>query len=135
MTPAVLLKAAALWFGILALAMANGVAREKVLVPALGPVAALLASGVILSACVFLVALFAAPWYGRLPAAQWLGVGALWLVMTLAFELGFGRLVQHRGWAELLAAYTFKGGNLWPVVLATVLLSPWIAAKLRGLAA
>ena len=133
MPAAVWFKALALWFAILALAMANGIAREKALVPAFGPFAALIASGIVLSSCIFLVAAFAAPWIGRMAAAQWLGVGALWLVMTLAFEFGFGRLVQHKGWAELLAAYTFKGGNLWPLVLVVVLISPWLAAKLRGL--
>lgn len=122
----------ALWFAVLALAMANGIAREKALVPALGPFAALVASGIVLSTCIFLVALGAAPWYGRLSSAQWLGVGALWLAMTLVFEFGFGRLVQHKSWAELFDAYTFKGGNIWPLVLLVVLLAPWLAAKLRG---
>jgi hypothetical protein len=127
-------KAGALWLAILALAMANGTLREKWLVPSLGPFAALVLSGILLSACVFLVALLAAPWYGRQSAAQWLAVGALWLAMTLAFEFGFGRFVQHKAWAEILEAYTFRGGNLWPLVLAMVLISPWLAAKLRGLA-
>ena len=128
----VFLKAAVLWFAILALAMANGTLREKMLVSALGPFVALVASGIILSGCVFLVALVAAPWYGRLASAQWLGVGALWLAMTVAFELGFGRFVQHKAWAEILEAYTFKGGNMWPLVLLVVLLAPWLAARLRG---
>ena len=128
----IFLKAAALWFAVLALAMANGIAREKVLVPAIGPFAALVASGIILSACVFLVALAAAPWYGRLSSMRWLGVGVFWLAMTLAFEFGFGRLVQHKGWTELFEAYTLKGGNIWPLVLLVVLLAPWAAAKLRG---
>ena len=133
MTSGVVLKAVTLWFAVLALAMANGIGREKLLVPALGSFAALVASGIILSACVFLVALAAAPWYGRLGSAQWLGVGVLWLAMTLAFEFGFGRMVQHKAWAELFEAYTFKGGNLWSLVLAVVLISPWLAARLRGL--
>lgn len=133
MTPTgTFVKATALWFAVLALAMANGIAREKLLVPAIGPVAALVASGIILSACVFLVALAAVPWYGRLSAAQWLAVGVVWLALTLVFEFGFGRLVQHKGWTELFEAYTFKGGNIWPLVLLVVLLAPWLAAKLRG---
>jgi hypothetical protein len=134
MSAAVWGRAIALWLAILALAMLNGTLREKLLVPALGSTAAFVLSGILLSVLVFLVALLAGPWYGRLSSAQWLGVGALWLAMTLAFEFGFGRLVQHKGWAELLQAYTFEGGNLWPLVLAVVLISPWLAAKLRGLA-
>jgi hypothetical protein len=32
--------------------------------------------------------------------------------------------------SELLAAYTFKDGNLWPVVLLAVLVAPYAAARL-----
>ena len=41
-------------------------------------------------------------------------------------------LVQHKAWADLFSAYTFQGGNLWPLVLAVTLLAPWVAARLRG---
>ena len=133
LTQASIFRAVVLWLAILALAMANGTLREKWLVPSLGSVSALVLSGILLSACVFIVALLAAPWYGRLSSAQWLAVGALWLGMTLAFEFGFGRFAQHKAWAEILEAYTFKGGTLWPLVLAMILLSPWLAAKLRAL--
>ena len=130
---AVLLKALVLWLGILVLAMLNGVLREKALIPAMETFAGLIASGIFLSACIVLVAYLAAPWYGPLGSPQvWL-IGLFWLVLTLFFEFGFGRFVQHKDWAQLLQAYTFKGGNLWPVVLAVTLLSPWLAARLRGL--
>ena len=133
MSAAVWAKAGALWLAILVFAMLNGTLREKLLVPSLGSFPALLLSGILLSGCIFVVALLAAPWYGRLPSAQWLALGALWLAMTLAFEFGFGRFVQHKPWAEILEAYTFKGGNLWPAVLVVALISPWLAAKLRAL--
>lgn len=132
MSTSVPAKAAALWLAILALATANGIAREKILVAALGPFAAQVASGIVLSACIFLVALAAAPWYGRLASAQWLEVGVLWLALTLVFEFGFGHLVLHKTWTELFEAYTFKGGDIWPLVLLVSLLAPWLTAKLRG---
>ena len=132
MTTSVWIKAAALWLAILVLAILNGTLREKVLLPALGSFAGLVVSGIILSICIFVVALVAAPWYGRLTSRQWLLVGLCWLLLTLVFEFSFGRLVQHKTWAELFEAYTFRGGNIWPVVLFTTFLSPWIAAKLRS---
>ena len=67
MSAAVWAKAVALWFGILALAMLNGAAREKLLVPSLGSFGALVLSGLLLSACVFLVALVAAHTEGAPP--------------------------------------------------------------------
>jgi hypothetical protein len=127
------LKALALWFGILALAFMNGALRAQVLIPALGHAGGLISSGLILSACIFGVAFAAAPWYGRLTSHQWLLIGAFWLVLTLIFEFGVGRLIEHRSWAELFEAYTFKGGNLWPLVLLAAFIAPWCAAKARGL--
>jgi len=133
MAVSVWLKALVLWFAILVLAILNGTLREKALIPAVGSFGGFIASGAILSGCIFAVALFAAAWYGQLSSAQWLLVGLFWLLLTLAFEFGFGRLVQHKPWAELLEAYTFKGGNIWPLILVATLISPWLAAKLRGL--
>jgi hypothetical protein len=64
-------------------------------------------------------------------ASQLLLIGLGWLVLTLVFEFSFGLL---RGVlpTEILAAYTFKGGNIWPLVLLVTAAAPWLAAKLRG---
>lgn len=132
MTATVYLKAAALWSAILVLAILNGILREKMLVPALGGVAGFIASGIILSVCIFFVAFAAVPWYGQLTSRRWLSVGLLWLLLTLVFEFSFGWFVQHKTWPELLDAYTFQGGNIWPIDLATTFVSPWLAAKVRG---
>lgn len=133
MTTLVWLKAAVLWLVILVLAILNGVLREHALIPAWGNFAGLVASGSILAVCIFLVAIAAAPWYGRLAARQWLLVGLFWLLLTLAFEFTFGRMVQHKSWAELFEAYRFQGGNIWPLVLFATFVSPWLAARLRRL--
>jgi len=133
MTVPVWLKAATLWLAILVLAILNGGFRETALIPALGSFTGLIASGVILSACIFIVAFAAAPWFGPLTPRQWLSVGLFWLLLTVAFEFGLGRFVQHKPWGELLNAYTFQGGNIWPIVLLVTLLSPWLAARLRRL--
>jgi hypothetical protein len=132
MTRARLLKAVAVWAAILVLANLNGLAREFALAPLLGAVGGRLASGVLLCAIIFLVAYVAAPWLGRAGAAQWWGIGALWLGLTLAFEFGIG-LAQQQDLSKLLAAYTFEGGNIWPVVLLAALVAPWLAARSRGL--
>jgi hypothetical protein len=133
MPSSVWIKAAALWLAILVLAILNGALREKMLIPALGSFAGMIASGIILSVCICLVAFAAAPWYGPLLSDQWLLVGLFWLALTVAFEFGFGRFAQHKTWTELLDAYAFSGGNLWSLVLLVTFLSPWLAAKIRGL--
>lgn len=128
-----LLKALVLWVAILVLAILNGTLREKILIPAIGSFGGLITSGIVLSLCIVFVAILAAPWYSPLSSTQYWLIGLFWLLLTLLFEFGFGRFVQHKDWAQLLQAYTFEGGNMWPVVLAITLLSPWLAARLRGL--
>ncbi len=132
MTKTVWLKASALWLAILVLAILNGILREKGLIPALGSFAGFIASGTILSLCIFLMAFSAVPWYGPLALPQWLLVGLFWLLLTLMFEFSFGRIAQHKPWTELFEAYTFQGGNIWPIVLVVTFISPWLAAKIRG---
>jgi hypothetical protein len=126
-------KAIAVWLLILVCAVVNGILRESVLVPMLGPVRALIASGVLLSLAIIAVSTALAPWLGARSASGYLGVGFLWLAMTLTFELGAGYFLQHKTWAELIGAYTFRDGNLWPLVLIVTALAPWLAARLRGL--
>ena len=126
-------KALSIWALILVLAVANGILRESVLIPGLGTPAALVLSGLLLSALIIGVAYVSLPWlHISRPVQFWL-VGFGWLALTLVFEFSFG-IWQGKSWPVLLEAYTFKGGNIWPVVLATTALAPYLAAKLRGLA-
>jgi hypothetical protein len=126
------LKATGVWLVILVCAVLNGGFREALLVPALGEPVALLLSGVLLSVAILAVSLLLVPALGRLRSSQCLYVGLLWLCLTLIFEFGFGRLVQHQSWRQLLEAYTFKDGNLWPLVLAVTFIAPLLAVRVRG---
>ena len=128
---ATLVRAFIAWLLILGLAIVNGVLREGVLVPALGTTPGLMLSGAILAACVLVVALLLVARLGRVSTRRCLGIGAFWLALTLAFEFGFGRAVAHKTWTQLLDAYTFRDGNLWPLVLLVVVLAPLFAAWLR----
>lgn len=126
-----LLKASALWLLILVCAVLNGGFREAVLLPRLGTTTAYALSGALLSTCIVAVSLVFVRWLGRLNTSQALSVGLFWLCLTLAFEFGFGRLVQNHTWSELLEAYTFKDGNLWPLVLVVTFFAPLLAVRVR----
>jgi peptidoglycan biosynthesis protein MviN/MurJ (putative lipid II flippase) len=124
----VLLKSLLAWLAILCFAVVNGALREAVLIPSLGKTSGLILSGVLLSCLVALVAYILVRREHGIAGMQGLYIGVLWLCLTLAFEFSFGRYIQHKPWAELLSAYTFKDGNLWLVVLLTTLLAPYFAA-------
>lgn len=121
----------AVWAGILMLAVANGALREAVLVPRLGRTAGLVLSGTSLSTLILLVAYLSLPWLGVRRPAELLGVGLAWLALTLVFEFSFG-LLRGRPLSEILQAYTFSDGNIWPIVLAVTALAPYAAARFRG---
>lgn len=124
------LKALVIWVGILALAIANGALREAVLIPRLGTTAGLVLSGLLLTILILGVAYGSLPWLGARRPMELLGVGLGWLVLTVVFEFSFG-LWQGKSWGLLLQAYTFKGGNIWPVVLGITALAPYLAGKFR----
>ena len=124
-------KAFGIWLLILACAFLNGTLRETVLVPKLGNPAALILSGMLLSACILAVSFMLVPGLGKLQVSHCLYLGLFWLLLTLAFEIGFGRFLRHQSWSTILEAYTFRNGNIWPVVLAVTFIAPLVAVKLR----
>ena len=131
MLAGVALKSLVIWAAILVLAILNGALREAVFIPKLGTATGLVLSGLLLSALIIAVSYLALPWLDAWRLAQLLAVGLGWVVLTLVFEFSFG-LWQGKSWPALLEAYTFKGGNIWPVVLLVTALAPYIAARLRG---
>lgn len=127
-----ILRSVAAWTVILVLAMANGMLREAVLLPNLSKPVAYVLSGLVLSVLILIVAIALARWLKLTSSSRSMPVGLLWLSLTLVFEFGFGRLVQGRSWAEMLDDYTFKDGNIWPLVLVVTLFAPLIASRVHG---
>jgi hypothetical protein len=120
-----------MWLVLLAAMLANGTFRVGVLQPRFGEdlarqLACLSGAGIVLA--------LSAPFVRRLRSprsAQLLGIGALWLALTLAFEFGFGRYVSGLSWKILLADYDLSRGRLWPLLLLTTLLAPWLVGHGR----
>jgi hypothetical protein len=114
------------WLALLFAMLANGFFRVVVVEPRLGEV---LARAVATATGVAIVVVVAGAFVSRRPhagAGELLGVGVFWLLLTLAFELVFGRFVVGASWQELGADYDVLEGRLWPLVLLAVLLGPWL---------
>jgi hypothetical protein len=126
-----LLKCIAIWASFIPIAITNGLLREKCLVPLLGQRIALPLSGISASILFFLLGYFTLPWLGPLKSRHYSLIGLFWLVMTVAFDFLFGRLVAHKPWSELLRAYDPTSGNLWLLVLLIIAVSPYGSARLR----
>jgi len=113
------------WFGMMGLAIANGAARDVGYRARMGDLAAHQISTVIL------LLLFGGYFWGLFTAwplasvRQAWEVGTLWLVMTLAFEFGFGHWVAGQSWSVLLQAYRLHKGQLWPLIPLWVWIGPY----------
>ena len=77
------LKAIAVWLGILGLAITNGAVRESVLLKNFDRSVAFTLSGVLLIAAILLVAALSVPWIGRRPLAHFLWLGLFSLVLLV----------------------------------------------------
>ncbi|MBP7373224.1 MAG: hypothetical protein KBG39_11320 [Opitutaceae bacterium] len=97
----------------------------------LGPVPARFASGVSLSRLVLAWTALTSRSVGATRSRESWVIGGLWTVLAVAFEFGFGRLVAHQSWKALLRAYTFQGGDIWPLVLLCIAASPALALRWR----
>ena len=127
-----LTRAIVVWAAILVFAICNGAVRDAILTGVLGSSVARFVSGIILCVAIVAAAALAAPWLGTVSNRHRWYLGGIWLALTLAFEFAVG-YAQHQSWERLLDAYTFQGGNLWPLVLLTTFVAPWAGARLRGI--
>jgi hypothetical protein len=117
----------AIWILLAGLMILNGAVRELALVRWLG-----VAGGAAISAVLGMVIVLAVTrhFLVREPAmttAPLLRISGWWLVLTIGFEFGLGRYAG-RSWDELVSAYAFWNGSLWPLILASLVSAPFIWA-------
>ena len=129
----VLLQALGVWVLLLGFAVVNGLFRQRVLEPNLGPEPAHFLSTTTLAGAVFLAAFFFVGLRrGSESTAELLATGALWAILTVVFELGLG-LARGVASQDLFRDYDVTRGRLFGLVILTELFSPWIAGLLRRL--
>lgn len=126
-------RAIVVWLAVLALASLNGAAREAWLIPHFGNPVGRALSTVILCALVYLTTWLTIGWIHPTRAGEALGIGALWLVLTLGFEFLAGHYAFGKDWAVLLEDYDLSRGRIWVAVLVVVFLAPLWTARMRGL--
>jgi hypothetical protein len=127
-----LLRASLVWLGILALASLNGALRDLIVAPRIGDTVARAISTVILCGLVLLVTWLSIRWLGPRGPRQALGVGLLWVALTLTFEVAAGRL-SGKPWSVVLADYDVLRGRIWILVPIVTFLAPLWAGRVRGL--
>lgn len=127
-----LLRALAVWVGILVLASVNGALRDLVMTPRLGDPVARAISTVLLCGLVLLVTWLTLTWIGPCSRTDAIVIGGVWVACTLAFEFLAGHYLFRKPWVELLADYDLRRGRLWIAVLVVTFAAPCLIARVRG---
>jgi len=120
------------WLVIIVAESIHGTLRTLYLAPAIGDLQARqvgMFSGTLI---IFLVALALSRWLGARTRHQLLAVGALWVVLTVSFEIALGRGVFQYDWSRILGDYDLSQGGLMGFGLLAMLFMPLLAARLRG---
>jgi hypothetical protein len=128
-----LLKSILIWLVFIATESLNGTIRTLWLVPSLGDSLAHRISFVMGAFIVLAIATLFIRWLQATRISQLLGVGVLWAILTLAFEIGLGRVILGYSWEQIAADYNVGQGGLMPFGLVWLVLSPAIATKIRSL--
>jgi hypothetical protein len=119
------------WTGGAVIAVANGTLRQLALHPLVGDTHARQLSTVTLLA---LLTGYMWELSRRWPirtAATALEIGAVWVVLTLAFEFGFGHVVEGKAWGVLLDDYNVMAGHIWIVVPLWTVVAPSLVRRLQ----
>ncbi|MCD4690075.1 hypothetical protein K8S17_01295 [bacterium] len=126
-----LLRAIAIWFLLMVLAICNGVLRNSVITPRVGEHAGHVTSTIVLCFIILLVTFYAIRWIGPATDRDALLVGVFWVVLTVGFEFLAGHYAFGHSWTALLVDYDVSRGRVWLLVPVTTLLAPRVAVALR----
>ena len=127
-----LLKATGVWLVLAVAAIVNGALRETVFAAIVGAGAALPMSGLSLASLVFVISWILIPRTGVEEPGGFVLIGIYWVVLTLAFEFGFGHFLAGKPWHDVLQVFNLARGDLFVVVICVTGISPYLVARMRG---
>jgi hypothetical protein len=70
-------------------------------------------------------------WIGAETSGHLTAAGAIWVVLTLAFEVGMGRVVLEYSWERVFSDFDLAAGGLLGIGLVIMGFAPRVAASLR----
>ena len=125
-------RSVVIWLVLIYAEILHGIARGIFLVPHVGEFRSNQIGVLTGSIIILVIAVIFVRWIGASRTSTLLTVGVLWLGLTLAFEILFGRFVIGASWERLAADYNVVEGGLLPFGMLVLLLSPLVAGRMRG---
>jgi hypothetical protein len=114
------------WLVFMITAVANGIFRVSQLQLMLSEYGAHLLSTLLLCLALLIEMSIFLELVGDYSPNWFIALGVMWMLLTLGFEFGFGRLMGQ-SWATLLENYDVLHGRIWPLVPLILLLTPILA--------
>ena len=128
----IVLRPLLVWLILIVAEMLHGIARAVFLMPYVGEFRSNQIGVGTGSLIILAIALAFVRWIGASRSSRLLGIGVMWAVLTLAFEILFDRFVVGATWERLLSDYNVIQGGLMPFGMIVLVLAPWIAGQVRG---
>lgn len=113
------------------IAVANGIAREKLYGQSMSELSAhqlsTLIAIMLLGIYVFVLTLV----FPIQSARQAFTISGIWITMTVIFEFVFGHFVAGHSWTTLFTDYNIFKGRVWVLVLIWTFIAPYVFYRLR----
>lgn len=126
-------KAIGFWFILLITALLNATLREAtykpLLEPLIGSFAHQISSVVGIALFYGVIYWFLKKQWGSYQRRDVLLVGILWMVMTIGFETWMNVAIRQLTFMEVVETYALWRGELWPLVLLSLVVSPMVIYK------
>ncbi|HBN74709.1 MAG TPA: hypothetical protein DD473_02580, partial [Planctomycetaceae bacterium] len=108
-------KSIGIWLILISAEIIHGLLRAIAIVPLVGEfrsnhLGVFTGSGIIL-----VIAYLTIRWIGARQPRELLLVGLIWLLLTVAFEVLFGRFVMSLSWEQITSGYNVLSGELMPL--------------------
>ncbi|MBD2465035.1 hypothetical protein H6G89_28930 [Oscillatoria sp. FACHB-1407] len=127
----IFLKGFIIWLVLMLVESLHGMARMLWLVPRIGDLPARQISLLTGSLLILVITVLFVRWLHASRVSQLIGVGLLWAVLTIGFEIGLGRMLGY-SWERIGSDYNLLKGGFMAFGLVWLTFSPLIAARLRG---
>lgn len=126
-----MLKYFLLWFPMVLIAVLNATIREYVYLKYVGELRAhqiATATGILLMG-IYIWGVIAI--WRPTSTGQAIGIGIMWLLMTVAFEFLFGHFVMKESWNKLCTEYNLFEGRVWLLFLIWLAVAPYLFYRLQ----
>lgn len=128
----VYLRGFMVWLVIVCAEALHGTARILLLQPLVGDFRARQISVFTGILIILTIACFFIGWIRAANRTQLMSIGLMWTILTIAFEISLGRLM-NLSWERIFSDYDIANGGLMGFGLLTLFFAPLIAAKMGRL--